>query len=129
MSDITNQQLLEAMTESIQNIADNMVTKKDLDERLKAFATREELDERLKSFATKDDLKLAETSLQAKITGVETSLQAKITLAETRLERKLASASAANVKHHLETRKMIGDLSRSHDALREGLAQAVIASR
>jgi hypothetical protein len=100
MPDVTNQQLLKAINanqellvgvaQTVETIVDNMVTKKDLDERLK-------------DFATKDDLKL---------TAI-------------RLERKIDANSAANVKHHLETRKMIGDLNKQYGAVREGLAKAV----
>ena len=46
-----------------------------------------------------------------------------------KLERKLSSKidgyHTINVEHHLETRKIIGDLQQSHDRLREGLRSAV----
>lgn len=43
---------------------------------------------------------------------------------EKRLTDKMASYHTVNVRHHLETRKMIGDLKQSHDKLREGLRAA-----
>lgn len=53
MTDISNKQLLRAMTDQLGVITDNMATKKDLDDRLKGFATKDDL----KAFATKDDLR------------------------------------------------------------------------
>ena len=41
-----------------------------------------------------------------------------------RLERKIRESSAINVKHHLETRAAIGDLTAKFERMREGLAQA-----
>ncbi len=91
--DITNRQLLDAMTQQLGVITDNMVTKKDLQNELKRFATKDDL----KRFATKDDLKSAEA----------------------RLQRSIRSSHSINVGHHLETRSMIGDLYRETKSLRE----------
>jgi hypothetical protein len=93
MADITNQQLLEALTAQLGVITDQMVTKDDL--------KRE-----LENFVTKDDLK--------REIG--------------RLDRKLDSHKAINIKHHLETRKMIADLDSRFTNLREGLARAAAAA-
>lgn len=152
MTDVTNQQLLQAISDNnalivgvaqtVETIVDNMVTKKDLDDRLKAHPTKKDLDDRLKKFATKDDLQQTETRLENKIGEVKTGLESKITDAQTGLEgkindvktglerklievdvglrHKIDAKGVANVKHHLETRKMIGDLNRRYDALREG---------
>lgn len=55
-------------------------------------------------------------------------IEAEVTPRFEKLERKLSSKidgyHTINVKHHLETRKMIGDLQQSHDRLREGLRSA-----
>ena len=42
--DTSHQQLLDAMTEQLGVITDNMVTKRDLKEELKAFATKDDLE-------------------------------------------------------------------------------------
>src|SRR5882672_7667175 len=98
--DISNQQLLEALTAMMQAF----VTKDYLDERLqgfatkddlkafatkddlKAFATKDYLDERLQAFATKDDLKQMEQRLEQK------------------LSRKIKEGQVINTQHHMETR-------------------------
>jgi len=109
MADITNQQLLDALTDQLGIITDQMVTKDDLNKELERFANKEDLER----FATKDDLQrlaakndLEHSAINQNINNVLTRL--------TRLERKVDSGRTANVKHHLETRKMIGDLSRQH---------------
>jgi hypothetical protein len=56
-TDITNRELLEAMTQQLGIITDNMVTKKDLREVLQDYPTKRDLKEILKDYATKDDLK------------------------------------------------------------------------
>jgi hypothetical protein len=43
------------------------------------------------------------------------------------LSSKVSSNHTVNVKHHVETRKMIGDLKQSHDRLREGLTMTASA--
>ena len=53
MTDITNQQLLDGVNESIQGLIDIVATKEDL----KNYPTKDDLKEELKAFATKDDLK------------------------------------------------------------------------
>lgn len=100
--DTSNKNLLEVMTQQLGVITDNMVTKKDLKEELKAFVTKDDLKEELKHFATKDDLQRVET----------------------RLERKIESSKKANVAHHLRTRADIGRLNRQFSNLREGLSRA-----
>lgn len=55
--DVSSKSLLEAMTEQLGVITDNMVTKQDLKEELKHFVTKDDLKEELKRFATKDELK------------------------------------------------------------------------
>lgn len=43
---------------------------------------------------------------------------------EHKLSNKIDGYHTVNVRHHLETRKMIGDLQQSHDRLREGIRSA-----
>jgi len=81
-------------------ITDQMVTKDDLKKELERFATKDDL----QRLAAKNDLE--HSAINQNINNVLTRM--------TRLERKVDSGRAANVKHHLETRKMIGDLSRQH---------------
>lgn len=126
MADITNQQLLESLTSQfgiIANGLDTLATKDDVTELatkddlksyatkddlkdlatkedLKNYATKKDLKDELKIFVTKDDLKQTETNLEAKID---------------RLDRKISSNHTVNIKHHQETRAMIGDLNKKHD--------------
>jgi hypothetical protein len=115
MPDITNQQLLDALTDQLGIITENMVTRDDVQkivrEETKGFATKDDL----KAFVTKDDLKDIERRMATKDD---------LNSAVTRLERKISSNHTVNIKHHLETRKAIGDLNRKFDHLREGLASA-----
>lgn len=143
-ADITNQQLLDAMTAQLGVITDNMVTKDDLKEELKSFATKEDLKSfvtkddlksELQNFATKDDLKQelqnfpTKDDLKQELEGFATksNLTDTVNTAVIRLQRTIAEGRAINVHHHLETRKAIGDLTREHTALREGIARAVEA--
>ena len=57
MADITNQQLLEALSEQIGVITDIMVTKQDLTEALKDYPTKQDLKDALGNHPTKQDLK------------------------------------------------------------------------
>lgn len=105
MPDITNQQLLDALTDQLGAITENMATKNDV---------QEIVHDHTRGFATKDDLKPFAT---------KTDLDSAIT----RLERKISSNQTVNIKHHLETRQAIGDLNHKFDTLREGLARAAEA--
>lgn len=128
MTDISNQQLLTAMTDQLSVITATMATKDDLKDLrqetkddLKALrmatksdieglrmATKVDLDALRSTMATKDDLVLLEATVASKmdLKQVQVSLQAKI-----------RSGQAANIKHHLETRKAIGDLNRALSSL------------
>jgi hypothetical protein len=90
-NDLTNQQLLSAITDMFAKAYE-------------VFATKEYIDERLKDFATKDDLKDMEA----------------------RLSSKLDAHKAANIQHHLVTRKEFGELNRRFDNLRQGLASITV---
>lgn len=128
MADITNQQLLDSLTSQfgvIENGLDTLATKDDVTqlatkddlksyatkddlknlatkEDLKNYATKKDLKDELKNFVTKDDLKQTETNLEAKID---------------RLDRKISSNQTVSIKHHLETRAMIGDLNKKRRQL------------
>jgi hypothetical protein len=124
MTDISNQELLDALVRQLDAITDSMVTKKDLDERLderlQAFATREYLDERLEAFATKEYL-----DERLKACATKEDLKDLATKADIiRLERKIEGNQRANIQHHLAVREGIGDLNSQLTHLREGLAGA-----
>jgi hypothetical protein len=143
--DLTNQQLLTALSEQLGVITDAMATKDDLKnfitkEDAKAFATKQDLKnfitkEDAKAFATKDDLKAMATKqdlVQLRV-GLETRMddlagrmatKDDLRQMETRLTRKLDSHKVASVHHHLLTRSMIGDVNRQITHVREGLRQA-----
>ena len=134
MADITNQQLLKAidskivktitankqellvaMTEQLGVITDNMVTKEDLIEQIAQCATKEDL----KRFATKDDL--GQFATKDDLSESTNRLDGRLD----RIERRIIEGRKVNVQHHLTTRKMIGDLTKEHAALRQGIAKAV----
>lgn len=140
--DITNRDLLTAMTQQLAVITDNMVTKQDLKEELKRFAT-------------KNDLKRLEDNMNRRFKGVDRRFQEvdqrfanadqrfdkmdhrfdkvdqrfdkmdqrfdkvdrrfdKMDHRFDRLERQVRSNHTVNVAHHLETRSMVGDLYRKN---------------
>lgn len=90
-------------------------TKEYLDERLKAFATKEYLDGCLKAFATKEDLKAFATKEDLKAFATKEDLKA----SEQRLARKIDGHQRANIQHHLESRRAIGELGREIYRFRE----------
>jgi len=107
MADITNQQLMDGLTELIAGLAEVMVTKEEAKafatkEDLKAFITKDDLKQELKRFATKDDIQQLEV----------------------RLNRKLDNHKQANIHHHLLTQSQIGEINRKFNRLHEGLSQA-----
>ena len=105
MPDPTTQQILskiDTMSGQLSVITEHMVTKDDLEERLKPFATKDELKKALENVATRDDLHHATA----------------------RLECKLDSHQRANIGHHLVVRESLGNLHRQVGGLREGLSQA-----
>ena len=117
--DLTNNQLLDAITamfsrqvdavaDMFAHQAEHMATKDDL----KGFATKDDL----KGFATKDDLKGFATKDDLKGFATKDDI--------VWLERKIDGNQTVNIKHHLQTRQLIGDLNRKYDHLREGLARA-----
>ena len=95
MADMTNQQVLEGVTELIGQLADAMVTKDEFKQELKRFATKGDL----KAFATKTDLDHMEA----------------------RLTHKLDSHKKTDVQRHLLIRQEIGHLNRKFDNLRADL--------
>lgn len=112
MADITNQQVLDAILDklaehhglllglgqTVEVIVDNMVTKHDLQEGLDGLEVK--LTDRI-------------NTVDLKIDTVESRLSAKIDDVDSRLSAKIDSGRATNVKHHLETRKMIGKLNKA----------------
>jgi hypothetical protein len=102
-NDISNQQLLDALTDQLGVITDNMVTKQDLEERLDERFERFEIE-----FGKKLDKKLDE-KLEKKFTEKLKDVATKSDIA--RLERRIASNHTVNIKHHLETRASIGNLN------------------
>lgn len=110
MADITNQQVLDGITELISGVVDNMVTKDDLKEELKRFPTKDELKQELERFPTKDELKQELKRFATKNDLGEM---------EARLSRKLDSHKRVNVQHHLATRDEIGHLHHEFDNLLE----------
>lgn len=126
--DITNQELLSALTQQLGIITDNMMVRKDVEEivdgaiqkAVAPLATKEELKklatkEELKKLATKDDLDAMEQRFEEKFATKEDV---------GRLEQKMRNGQRANVQHHLVTRQAIGDINRELISLREGLARA-----
>lgn len=78
---------------------------------------------------TKTDLKQIADIVKQSEARIRKDMATKTDLSklEIRIESKLAANQAVNIKHHLETREMIGELSRRYDHLREGLARAANA--
>jgi len=119
MADITNRQLLRQLTDTTDTITD---TVKDavtdaitgavagINHQLgiitDQMVTKDDLKKELERFATKDDLQRLAAKNDSEHSAINDNFA--------RLERKIDSSRVANVKHHLETRKMIGDLSRQH---------------
>jgi len=126
-NDITNQQLLEALTDQLGVITDQMVTKTDLKRELKRFSTKKDL-KRLeaKLAATQSDLeaKLADTKADLGAKNGLQQLEQSLGKATIRLERSIKSSHTVNIRHHLETRDMLGNPNHKFDNLRQGLAQA-----
>lgn len=96
-NDITNQQLLDALTRQLETISDNMVVRKDVEE-----IVEDKIGKAVNSLATKDELNSAVL----------------------RLERKLNSQQKTNISHHLGTCAEVGKLNKELGQMREGLASA-----
>ena len=118
MADLTNQQLMDNLTDLISVITDNMVTKEDA----KQFVTKDDAKQFLtkedaKRFATKDDLKDFATKQDLERFASKLDL----TNMESRLTRKLDSHKRTDIHHHLVVRQEIGQLNQKIDNLSEDL--------
>jgi len=102
-TDLTNQQLLEAISDMFQGITDIMVTKDDLKQALDNYPSKDDLKQALNDYPTKDDLKVA-------LGDHPTKNDLKRELGH--LERRVGHVHTTNVHHHLETRAMLGELNR-----------------
>ena len=92
--DITNQQLLDALSQQLGTISDNMVVRADVEEivegkiqqAVKGLATKDELKVAIKGLATKDELKVAikglatRDELKAAIKGLATRDELKVAI-------------------------------------------------
>ena len=117
MADITNQQLLDSMTEQVGVIIKN---------ELKAFATKDDLKTALKDYPTKQDLK-NELKNELKAYATKDDLNDGLKALQLRLERRIADSQRINVQHHLATRKEIGGLNKDYSNLRDRLTRAADA--
>ncbi|MDL2342508.1 MAG: hypothetical protein QFB87_05540 [Patescibacteria group bacterium] len=100
MNDITNKQLLNKLNTSLETmeirIRSDMATKDNIDSLEKGIR---------KDMATKFDIDQFDKKI-------------------VQLDKKIDNIQTANVKHHLETRKEIGDINMQFRQYREGLAKA-----
>lgn len=151
MADITNQQLLESIKDSTAHQIARTIKEfgkdirqelAEMEQRLTAkMATKDELnnvEKRLTAqMATKDELAKTEAHLTKRLESLDKgqlslgegmlSLEKGMLNMEERikhLDHRVKGDQAANVQHHLTTRKMIGDLNRELAEMKSGLAQA-----
>ena len=132
MADVTNQQLLDGLTDVIQQTEDRLSKRIDgVDKRIDSMDKRiDSIDERMAGMENLiDGLDERIGNMDKRMAGVEGRMAGLATKADLeqvrlRLERKIADSQKINVRQHLETRQSIGHLNREHMALREGLARA-----
>lgn len=75
------------------------------------------------NMATKEDIKDLRKEMATKSDLLQTADRL-----ERNLSAKIKSSHTVNVRHHLESRAMLGDLNRKFDGLREGKARATTRS-
>lgn len=129
----TQAQMFEGVSDVLATITDNMVIHQDLAELEARMATKDDIadiearmatKDDLKAFATKDDLQDFARKDDLKAFATKTDLQDFATKTDLQhLEARLDGRHKANIHHHLETRKAIGDLNLRVGNLREELVQ------